>query len=315
LQAAPQTPSPVSVVAERTLGAWAAGVLRLMRPRQWPKNAFVLAAVVFSGRWTDPWSLGRALVAAAAFCLLSSAVYALNDLSDRHVDRLHPTKRHRPLASGLLRPWEGAAVGVGALVLGLALCTLTGWRTTAAGVGYLLLNVLYSTALKHVAIWDTLTVALGFVARALAGALAVGVQASPWLLTCTFLVTLYVSLAKRWAEEVAVERRRAQGLEQAELGFRRTTGQVSTRLLREFMVISMGATLVSYALYCLDSPHGSLELVTLPFVVYGLFRFQFLAETRLEIGQAPEESLLGDRPFLLNTLIWGLVVAAVALAR
>lgn len=286
-----------------------------MRPRQWPKNAFVLAALIFSGRLLQPGYVGRAALATIAFCLLSSAVYALNDLTDRHVDRLHPIKSKRPLASGLLRPWEGVVVGVASGLVGLGLAWAVGGQTALVAAAYLVLNFLYSFAFKHVAIWDTLIVALGFVARALAGALAISVVASPWLMTCTFLVTLYVSLGKRWAEAMTVERQRADGVRAAGTGYRQANAEMSPHLLREFMVITMGATLVSYALYCLAGTHGSLELLTLPFVVYGLFRFQYLAEARLDIGQAPEESLLGDKPFLLNTLAWVIVVVVLAVVR
>lgn len=309
MEAVPEAVSPQS---SRNLAQVAHGVLRLMRPRQWPKNAFVLAALVFSGAFLHEGALVRALVATLAFCLLSSAVYALNDLTDRHLDRLHPTKRRRPLASGLLKPWEGATVGGLSAIFGVGLCFALSARLSLVGLGYLALNLVYSFLLKKIPVWDTLGVALGFVARALAGAVAIGVVASPWLLTCTFLVTLYMSLSKRWAEETAVAQRAAEGSVRAGHGYRRTNAAVPVDLLREYMVISMGASLVSYALYCLNSPHGSVELATLPFVVYGLFRFRYLANARLDVGQAPEETLLGDRPFLINAALWAAVALAVA---
>lgn len=287
--------------AVRSLPEVLRGVVKTMRPQQWTKNVFVFAGLVFARAFLHPDGVPRALWAFGAFCLLSSCVYFLNDFVDRERDRLHPRKRQRPLASGLLRPAEGLA---GAIILGLgglaaALGLGMGFFLIAAG--YLALNVAYSFALKHVALWDALTVAGGFVLRALAGTAALGVVASPWLLVCTYLLALYLSLGKRWADAV--------NLEPEQRAYRKAALVYDPDLVRLFMQVAMAATLLSYALYAVEGPHSPWILLTLPFVIYGLFHYQHMVESRA-LGGSPESAIFQDRGFLLN----GVVFAAVALA-
>ena len=288
----------------RPLRAVLRGILRTMRPQQWTKNVFVFAGLVFARAFLHPAGVPRALWAFGAFCLLSSCVYFLNDFVDRERDRLHPRKRERPLASGLLKPAEGVA---GALVLGLGgLAASLGLGTTffLIAAGYLALNLVYSFGLKHVALWDALTVAGGFVLRALAGTAALAVAASPWLLVCTYLLALYLSLGKRWADAV--------NLEPAQRAYRKAALVYEPDMVRLFMQVAMAATLLSYALYAVEGPHSPWILLTLPFVIYGLFHYQHMVESRA-LGGSPESAIFQDRSFLVNGALFAIVALAVVI--
>ena len=286
--------------AHVAVGAW-----RLMRPGQWPKNVFVLGGLVFGREFTHPAAVLRAFVAFAAFCLLSSAVYCINDLADRERDRLHPRKRFRPIASGTVSPALAGVLAVALALWGLIGGVLVGAGVAAVGAAYLTLNILYSFVLKHVALWDALAVAGGFALRALAGTEAVHVPASPWLLVCTYLLTLYVSLGKRWAD--AVE------LEPEQRAHRGAAFTYDPDLMRLYMQVAMSATLISYALYATQGTHGPWMLLTLPFVIYGLFHYQHLVQSA-GLGGAPDVAVLRDRAFILNGVLFAAVSVAVLLA-
>ena len=300
----PAASRPAPLPARRDGAERLAAVLRTMRPQQWTKNVFVFAGLVFAGQFLNGPDILRVLGAFGVFCLLSSAVYFLNDLVDRGRDRLHPKKRLRPLASGLLRPGEGvaAAVVLGALGLGGAL--LLGRSLLEVSAAYLALNLAYSFGLKHVPLWDALIVAGGFVLRALAGTSVLGIPASPWLLICTYLVALYLSLGKRWSDAV--------NLSAEERAYRQAALLYDPDLLRLFMQVTMAASLISYSLYAAQGSHGPWILVTLPFVIYGLFHYQHMVETRA-LGGSPESAIFQDRPFLLNGAAYALAVLGVLL--
>ncbi len=300
----PQTAAIAGVKSQRSVAEVAGAVVRTMRLQQWTKNVFVFAGLVFSGAFLRPRDIPHALLAFFAFCLLSSCVYFVNDFVDRERDRLHPRKRLRPMASGLLRPWEGVlgavVLGLAGLALGLGLSSAFLW----VAVAYLVLNVLYSFGLKHVALWDALAVSGGFVLRALAGTVAVRVPASPWLLMCTYLLALYLSLGKRWSDAV--------NLAPEERAYRRAALVYQPEMVRLFMEVAMGATLISYALYAVQGPHSPWILVTLPFVIYGLFHYQHMVETRA-LGGSPESAIFQDRAFLVNGAAFALVALAVVI--
>jgi 4-hydroxybenzoate polyprenyltransferase len=277
-------------------------MVRLMRPQQWTKNVFVLAGLVFAGRFLDTNSILRVVGAFAIFSLLSSAVYCMNDVLDRERDRLHPKKRMRPLASGLLTPTEGVGASVLLALVGLAGAVELGRAMIAVSAAYLGLNVAYSFVLKHVPLWDALSVAGGFVLRAVAGTAVLAIPASPWLLVCTYLVALYLSLGKRWSDSVQ--------LNDAQRGYRRAAMLYDPGLVRLFMQTTMSATLISYALYAVQGPHKPWMLVTLPFVIYGLFHYQHMVETKA-LGGSPESAIFQDRAFLANGLAYAVTVLAV----
>jgi len=271
-----------------------------LRPHQWTKNLVVLAALVFAERLFHVPSILAAGTAFVIFCMLSGAVYLVNDLTDLVGDRNHPVKRDRPLASGRLSP----RVAVTGVVLffagGLAGAWWLGRDLAVVAAIYSVTMVAYSFALKNVVILDVLVVAFGFVLRAIAGALAIHVAFSNWLLICTWLLALFLALAKRRHELTLLAGEAA--------GHRRILGEYSPYLLDQMIAVVTASTLVSYALYT-SAPEtvakfGTDRLVwTLPFVLYGIFRYLYLVH-RKEEGGNPTKVLLNDRPILMTVALW-----------
>ncbi|MCF7838275.1 MAG: decaprenyl-phosphate phosphoribosyltransferase [Candidatus Marinimicrobia bacterium] len=289
--------------------------LRALRPKQWTKNAVVLAAYFFAlgdTRLALPYAAGwRALAAAGLFCLLASAVYLANDVRDRARDQAHPTKRLRPIAAGQV-PVGGALFLAGGLALaGLLGAVLLGGLLPWVFGAYILLQVAYTLGLKHVALLDLFVIAAGFVLRALSGAVALPAPISPWLLLCAFLLALFLALGKRRHEKV-VESNTGGASRPALDGY-------SEKLLDQLIGIVCAAVIVSYALYTLApetvAKFGSARLgLTVPFVVFGLFRYLDLIY-RHEQGGRPEQILLTDRPLLVNLALYGLTVLGLLLLR
>ncbi len=281
--------------------------LRLARPKQWTKNLLLFAALIFSGRFRELGPVMLALAGFAAFVLLSASVYAFNDLRDAAEDRRHPHKRHRPVAAGRISPaeaavlaalWAGAGIGVSAQLggpfLGLALA-------------YLGLSTLYSQWTKHQVILDVLSLATGFVLRAAAGAVAVQVPISEWLLVCSTLLALFIGLVKRRTE---LAQAGGAGSRQ-----RRSLEHYSLPLLDQMISVVAGSTVVAYALYTVSvhpDGRGPWMMLTIPFVLYGIFRYLYLAHQK-GLGAAPEQVLLGDRALQLTLLLWVLVSAGILL--
>jgi 4-hydroxybenzoate polyprenyltransferase len=284
----------------------AAALIEAARPRQWTKNAFVFAGLIFGGRLFDTGSILRALVAFAVFCAASSAVYLVNDVADRRQDALHPTKRLRPISSGRvsIRAGLGAAA-----VLAVAALATSAWLSRPLFyivLAYLAATVLYSAGLKRVQVLDVMVVAAGFVLRAAAGAAALPVEISPWLLCCSFLLALFLALGKRRAELALLGE--AAGRHRAALD------RYTVPLLDSWLTAVSGATIVSYALYTQSQRtvehFGTTNLLyTLPFVVYGLFRYQQLI-VRDGAGGDPA-TVLRDRGLLLALAGWAAAAAAV----
>jgi 4-hydroxybenzoate polyprenyltransferase len=276
-----------------------------MRPRQWTKNAIVLAPLVFAHRATDLASVRLALGGAAAFCLLASATYFANDVADRERDRLHPVKRLRPIAAGEVPlAWAGAAIALlGAA--GLALSAAIGLSVLACAGGYAVLQVLYSTFLKRVAVVDVFMIAGGFVLRVVAGAEAIAVPISNWLYLCTLLLALFLALEKRRAELVLLAGEASR--------HRDILASYSLELLDQLVAVSSGTTVLAYSLYTLApdtiAKFGTDRLkFTIPFVLFGIFRYLYLVHRRGEGGQ-PERVLLRDLPTQLNLVGYMAVVA------
>jgi 4-hydroxybenzoate polyprenyltransferase len=277
--------------------------IRLVRPRQWTKNLAVFAALVFSGRLTD---IGLTLTVALAFVALAfitGGLYAVNDAIDAERDRAHPVKRERPVASGRISRAAAAGLGTALLVAGFALSAYLGWKFFAAVTGYLIMHLLYGFALKHVAIVDMLVISFGFVLRAVAGALVIDVPVSPWLVLCTGLLALFLAAAKRRHELLLLREHSSD--------HRPVLQEYSAELLDSFMVTLSAATITSYALYTFFEQRapGYSMMLTIPFVIYGVLRYQSLVLMRGSGGR-PEEVLLGDRPILLAVGLWALAAIA-----
>jgi 4-hydroxybenzoate polyprenyltransferase len=275
-----------------------------LRPQQWTKNSVVLAALIFAERLYHLPSLLLAGGAFAVFCILSGAVYLVNDLADLEGDRRHPVKRLRPLPSGALPAWWAKAAVVALALIGMGASVAIGSQFAAVSALYFGLMVAYSLALKNFVVIDVLVVAMGFVLRALAGAVAIGVAFSQWLLVCTLLIALFLALAKRRQELTLL----AEGAAQ----HRRILGEYSPYLLDQMIAVVTASTVVSYALYTLApetvSKFGTDRLVwTLPFVVYGILRYLYLVHQK-EGGGNPTEVLLNDRPILVTVALWAATV-------
>ena len=283
-----------------------AALLTSIRPRQLIKNLFVFAGVMFSHKLftADVW---RALAAFCIFCALSGVVYLINDVADRERDQAHPRKRVRPIASGALSPHAAVAAAAVLAVASLSAAALLGSRFFVAASAYVVLLAAYSVWLKHIVILDVLTVASGFVLRAVAGALAVDVEISGWLLICTILIALFLALGKRRHEYLTLDADAAR--------HRPILAEYSAALLDQMIAVVTASTVTAYALYTMSpetvAKFGTRFLPgTIPFVLYGIFRYLYLLYRR-ELGGNPSELFLNDRALVLTAFLWGLAVVAI----
>jgi 4-hydroxybenzoate polyprenyltransferase len=288
-------------------GSSPALLLASLRPEQWTKNLFVFAGVLFGGHLLDGVAIGRAVLAFVIFCALSGVVYLLNDLVDREADQRHPLKRLRPIASGRLLPRTAAiaaaVLGTAALAGAVALSSTFAWIAAA----YVALLVTYSFLLKHLVIIDALTIAAGFVLRAAAGAVAVLVPISHWLLVCTTLLALFLVLSKRRHELTLL----ADGA----MTHRPILDEYSPYLLDQMIAVVTASTLVAYSVYSTSTETaerlGTTRLgLTIPFVLYGIFRYLYLVHQK-RAGGSPADLLLTDRPLLACVGLWALAVALI----
>jgi 4-hydroxybenzoate polyprenyltransferase len=255
------------------------------RPRQWIKNGLVLVPLISSVSFRSPQAIGRSLLAAVAFTLMSSAVYLLNDLADRDVDRLHPAKRHRPIATGALSVRQAVSAGLLLGAAALATASFLGWKVFLAIALYAIFNMAYSAGLRREPVLDVLLVSSGFVLRPVAGAFAIPVRVSAWLFVVSLLLSLSLALLKRRAELVS--------LHAAAFDHRPALGGYSVPFLDLLVATVTGSGIISYALFTFQSEHGERLVITLPFFLYGVFRYLYLVYER-GAGSSPEEIFLGD---------------------
>jgi len=278
-------------------------LIKSMRPRQWSKNVFVLAAVVFDKKLLNPEAVGKSLAGMVLFCLLSSSVYLINDILDAEADRNHPQKRNRPIASGKLPVPVAAAAAIGIILvtipLSFLLSSLFGWIASI----YFLVNLAYSTRLKHIPLIDVLIIAAGFVLRVAAGVSLIQVERfSPWLYVVTTLLALYIGFGKRRAELTL--------LQNDANNHRRVLDGYNLALLDQLITIVSGTTIVAYSLYTFSAPNlpdNHSMMLTIPFVIYGIFRYLYLIQVE-QAGGAPEDIVLTDKPLQATILLWGLSV-------
>ena len=281
-------------------------LLRAMRPRQWAKNVFIFAALVFDGQLARAGPLARTVVGFAMLCLISSSVYLVNDIADLEADRRHPVKRTRPIASGELSVRRAAfaagLLALASLAISFALGAEFGWIVA----GYFGLNLLYSLWLKHAAIIDVLIIAAGFVLRVAAGVSLIQVSRfSPWLYVCTTLLALIIGFGKRRAELLLL----ADGAN----SHRPVLDGYNVELLDQLIVVVSATTIMAYSLYTFSAenlPANHLMMLTIPFVLYGIFRYLRLIHVE-KFGGAPEELILTDRPLLITLLLWGLLAIVI----
>ncbi|MBI3894219.1 MAG: decaprenyl-phosphate phosphoribosyltransferase [Candidatus Wallbacteria bacterium] len=285
-------------------------LLEAGRPKQWVKNGFVFAALFFSRKLAEPAMVLRSLTAFCTFCLLSSAVYYLNDLCDLEADRAHPTKCRRPLASGRLS--IGAAKVATALLAlaGLGLATKLGVPFALIATLYLVQNLAYSFWLKKVVILDVMLIAAGFLLRAIGGAVALPVAFSGWLVLCTVMLALFLGFTKRRQEIVLLGEDASR--------HRETLTSYNLPFLDQMISVVTASTVMSYALYTVSPEvvskyHTNHLALSLPFVLFGIFRYLFLVHVRSD-GDNPTRVVLGDRPLQVNILLWALSVGIVLYA-
>ncbi len=285
----------------------ASSLLISLRPSQWTKNLFVFAGLLFSLKLFEPRAIVTSLEAFGVFCALSGVVYLINDVLDRDTDRRHPTKSSRPVAAGDLSvPLAlGAAALIGAVALIAAFALGRSFGIVAAA--YVGLQAVYSTSLKHIVILDVLTIAIGFVLRAVAGAVVLDVMISHWLLVCMILLALFIALAKRRHELVL--------LADDATSHRPILGEYSAYLLDQMIAVVTASTLIAYIFYTIspetEQKFGTSWLgLTIPFPLYGIFRYLYLVHKR-ELGGSPADMLLNDRPLLACVTFWVLAVVLI----
>ncbi|HYO89900.1 MAG TPA: decaprenyl-phosphate phosphoribosyltransferase, partial [Candidatus Limnocylindrales bacterium] len=284
------------------------GLIKTMRPRQWTKNVLVYAGLAFDGQMFNPEAFLRVTAAFLLLCLISGSVYIINDLADLESDRQHPTKRRRPLASGQVPLGLARAAAVVLPLAAFALAAAFSPAFAVVGLAYFLLQLLYSFWLKRIVILDVLTVMMGFVLRVLAGVVVIHVaQFSPWLYASTALLALFLIIGKRRQELL-------QLAEQAG-SLRVTLRHYNLPLLDDMLRMVMTGTLITYLLYTIEAPSPllagtNLALLTVPFVLYGIFRYLYLMHVNGE-GSAPDEVLFKDRPLQIAIVLWGVTFLAI----
>src|SRR5256885_7047721 len=275
-----------------------------LRSRQWTKNLLLFAGIIFAAKLGDVSRWGESLAACAAYCAASSSSYLVNDVRDAPHDRLHPTKRLRPIAHGDLSPRHAILLASLLLVAAVLLVVPLGLASILFLCTFVALQASYTLSLKHVVLLDVMTIAGLFVVRAAAGAAAVDVRISPWLLLCTALLALFLALAKRRGELVLVGAEATPG--------RPVLEGYSLALVDQLVTVVAASTVISYCLYTFTARDSKAMMITIPFVVFGVFRYLLLMHRR-DLGEEPEEVLLRDAPILVCIAGWA-VAAAVILA-
>lgn len=275
-----------------------------MRPTQWSKSLVIFAALIFSRHLLDPDYVARVVAAFVCFCLVSSGAYVMNDVRDRERDRLHPLKARRPIPAGRVSPGSAVALSVLLILTGLSGALLLGGAFAALTLLYLALQAAYTFVLKDMVILDVMAIAAGFVIRAVAGAVVISVPFSTWLIICTFLLALFLALAKRRHELVLLDTNATN--------HRASLAEYSPYFLDQMIAVVTPSTVVAYAIYTV-SPEVQQKLgtsnlyLTFPFVVFGIFRYLYLVHQR-EQGGNPTQVLLNDRPMQAAILLWLLTV-------
>jgi len=280
-------------------------LLKTMRPKQWPKNVFIFTALVFVEQLFTLVPLLKTIAAFALFCLMSSTVYLINDVADIEKDRQHPTKRLRPLASGQLKPSVAITAAVLIPLVTLPLSFLLDPYFGLVALAYLLTMIFYSFVLKNIVILDVLTVAAGFVLRAVAGAVVISVPISPWLYVCTTLLALFIGISRRRHELVLLAENANE--------HRASLNEYSLPLLDQMIAVVTSATIIAYSLYTFSAPNlppNHAMMLTIPFVLYGLFRYLYLIHVENK-GGTPEEIFLSDLPMMIALGLWALAVIAI----
>ncbi|NCI18543.1 decaprenyl-phosphate phosphoribosyltransferase [Clostridium botulinum] len=279
------------------------GIIALMRPKQWIKNFFVFAAIIFSGNLTNEIILKNNLITFILFCLTSSTIYILNDIVDLEKDKKHPEKKNRPLPSG--RVSKSTAIIMNIVILFTVLfCSykFVDYRIMYIYLLYIVMNIFYCFKLKNVVILDVMVITFGFVLRMESGSLATKVSVSPWLFLCTILLSLFLALNKRKSEIITLKDNRGS--------HRKILEEYSVELIDNMLTIVTPSILISYCIYTFSSVQSKRMMYTIPFVLYGIFRYQYLMNNH-NLGGKPEDVFGKDKPFLVNMVLWVISVVVI----
>lgn len=277
-------------------------ILKLMRPKQWLKNVFVLAALVFSGKFENGHILLLNLYVFILFSLISSAVYILNDLVDVEKDKQHPQKKFRPIASGKVSKSQALAFELIIVCIVLFTSYSISLKLLVVLLTYYIMNILYSFKLKNVVIVDVMIITFGFVLRVISGSIVTNVQLSPWLILCTILISLFLALNKRRSEIVTLKDKRGS--------HRKILEEYSVELIDSMLTIVTPSILITYCLYTFSSTQSRTMMITIPFVLYGIFRYQYLVSKK-NVGGKPEDVFQNDMPFLIDIVLWAVIIIAI----
>jgi 4-hydroxybenzoate polyprenyltransferase len=294
------------VAARFTPSLWSTlrGLFKTMRPKQWTKNGFVFLGLIFSDDrlFFSPIPFAKTALAFIIFCFLSSAVYLVNDIADIEKDRQHPRKRHRPLPAGQVKAWQAALLTILIVVTCIPTAFLLNPTFGAVATAYLVIMMAYSFVLKNVVIIDVFTVAVGFVLRAMAGPLVLDIHISPWLYVMTILLALFLVLNKRRHELVL--------LNDSATTHRKILQEYSPRLLDQMIAVVTSSSIMAYCLYTFTAPNlpeNHSMMLTIPFWLYGIFRYLYLVHQKNQ-GGSPDEIVVKDLPILIDVVLWGLTV-------
>lgn len=268
----------------------------LLRPKQWTKNLLLFAGLLFSLNLFQGGLIRISLIAFVSFCLLSSCVYIINDIIDIEEDKKHPQKRHRPLAAGTVGIGQALIVLIALLGISLFLAWQINTLFLILGLVYFVLCLAYSLWLKYTVILDVFAIALGFLLRTAAGGVAIDVEISPWLLICTLLLSLFLALTKRRQESINLG-------DSSMWRGRMVLAHYPIPYLDQLISIVTSATILAYSLYTFTASRSSLYMLTIPFVIYGIFRYLYLVHNE-KLGENPEEILLADWPTIINIVLW-----------
>jgi 4-hydroxybenzoate polyprenyltransferase len=286
--------------------AWVTPLLKTMRPRHWVKNGLLFIPLIFDKQLTNWLALVRTILGVILFCLLSSVIYIINDLVDLEADKKHPLKSQRPLASGALKVRTARVAGIVLTLIIFIPATLLSLEFALIGLAYLVLNLAYSAWLKHAPILDVMCLASFYVLRVAAGVSLINVTVfSPWLYVFTTFLALYLGIGKRRAE--------LQLLATEANTHRKSLGQYTLPLLDQLILIVSSSSIITYSLYTFSAPNlpaNHTMMLTIPFVIYGIFRYLWLIQVK-EYGGEPEEVLLTDRPLQITIALWGLAIVAI----
>lgn len=271
------------------------GFIKLGRPKQWIKNLFIFAAIAFSKNIFNISYLTQTLYAFACFCLISSSVYILNDLVDVEKDRQHPKKKLRPIAAGIVSKTEAILMLIFVVPLVLVAAFIIDRVFLAIIAVYFINNIFYSLKVKHLVILDVMSIAAGFLLRVIGGAVVIRVEVSPWLLLCTLLLSLFLGFGKRRNELLVLEGNADK--------HRKILDEYSLEFIDNMLSIVTATTVMAYSLYTFTVYESKYMMLTIPFVLYGIFRYQYIVYKKNE-GGSPDEVVLSDLPLLVNVLLW-----------